>query len=69
MLGRKGNFSLIFTEGQMMEEANKAVLIFSFMFFLLIAICVAINVGTEYSCKTSAIAAGMKAQEVQEACK
>lgn len=36
---------------------------------LTIIVCVAINVGTMHSCKVQAIAAGMKAQEVQEACK
>ena len=36
---------------------------------LLVLGCVAINVGTAHSCKVDAIAAGMKAQEVQEDCK
>jgi len=36
---------------------------------ILVIMCVAINVGTQHSYKVDAIAAGMKAQEVQEACK
>lgn len=34
-----------------------------------IVVMVAINVGTEASCRSDAIAAGMKGGEVKEACK
>lgn len=38
-------------------------------FAIMIIILVSINVGLMHDCKVKAIAAGMKSQEVQEACK
>lgn len=52
-----------------MDEDYKFLLVGFSILALVIIICVSINVGTDHSCKTKAITAGMKAQEVREACK
>lgn len=51
------------------NEDHKIVAFLAMVIAILIGVSVAINVGTMHSCKVQAIAAGMKAQEVQEACK
>lgn len=39
------------------------------VFAVIVIVCVAINVGTDYSCRTKAIAAGMTSIDVKGACK
>lgn len=52
-----------------MDDDLKCLVVCLCLVSLLVIGCVAINVGTNYNCKVQAIAAGMKSQEVQEACK
>ena len=51
------------------DDDHKMMFGLASLLAVVIIVCVSINVGTQHGCKIDAIAAGMKAQEVQEACK
>jgi hypothetical protein len=51
------------------DEEYQFCFALSVVFAVIVIACVAINVGTDYSCRTKAIAAGMTSIDVKGACK